>query len=153
MSSCSRSWRELLFVKIAATVLCLDSEVKRVCEENMKELESKEEISFEIRKRTDVKSCTLVLCPDRIEFRDESMSILSSIRLGSNSRITPSPSNAHHFTLEEFDLTAKTNIQRDVIIRCVRLVISTIPSTTTSTTTTTDSESNEKISKKKTQRK
>ena len=125
---------------VATSVLCLDSEVKRVCEENMKELESKEEISFEIRKRTDVKSCTLVLCPDRIEFRDESMSILSSIRLGSNSRITPSPSNAHHFTLEEFDLTAKTNIQRDVIIRCVRLVISTIPTTTT----TTDLESNDK---------
>ena len=59
--------------KIAATsVLCLDSEVKRVCEENMKELESKREIAFEVRKCTDVKSCTLVLCPDRIEFRDES---------------------------------------------------------------------------------
>ena len=37
-----------------------------------------------------------------------------------------------------------TNIQRDVIIRCVRLVVSTIPSTHKPTTTTADSESNEK---------
>jgi len=142
---------------IASTsVLCLDPEVKRVCEEKMKEFKEKNEIMFEIRKCSDVKSCMLVLMSDRIEFRhddvDDDTTKSSLLRLRSKSCVTPSPSNAHHFTIEDVKLTAKTNIQRDIIIRCCRLVISDLVEEVSSSSSSSSSSSISEETEKETQK-